>query len=249
MNAAVRPPVFAPAGWSVALHLAIAGLLFIGLSLPDQEPAEMILPIDAVVVDQAVLEAAGSVRREEERRVAEERRREETAAEEQRVETERVEVERRIEEERRVEAERFTQEKAKADAKAAVERKRATEAARQKAASEADLRARLEEEELRTGAASQGLKANYVRAIQAHVERRWFEPPGMGKGASCTVHVMQIPGGEVVGVRFGECNGGEAMRQSIETAVRNSSPLPPPPEPALFDREIRLVFTPKEVKR
>ena len=34
MSAAVARPVFAPAAWSVALHLAIAGLLFVGLTLP-----------------------------------------------------------------------------------------------------------------------------------------------------------------------------------------------------------------------
>jgi hypothetical protein len=50
-------------------------------------------------------------------------------------------------------------------------------------------------------------------------------------------------------MRFGACNGGEAMRRSIETAVRNASPLPAPPEPGLFEREVRLVFTPKETAR
>ena len=88
-----------------------------------------------------------------------------------------------------------------------------------------------------------------MRAIQAHVEQRWFEPPGVTQGLSCTIFVTQIPGGEVVGMRFGTCNGGAAVRQSIETAVRNASPLPAPPEPQLFEREVRLVFTPKESRR
>ncbi len=88
-----------------------------------------------------------------------------------------------------------------------------------------------------------------MRAIQAHVEQRWYEPPGIAQGLSCTIYVTQIPGGEVVGMRFGTCNGGAAVRQSIETAVRNASPLPAPPEPALFEREVKLVFTPKESRR
>ena len=50
-------------------------------------------------------------------------------------------------------------------------------------------------------------------------------------------------------MRFGPCNGGAAVRQSIETAVRNASPLPAPPEPQLFEREVKLVFTPKESRR
>lgn len=264
MSATARP-VLAPVGWSVALHLALAGLLFIGLTLPPPQEVLEVLPIDAVVVDQAVLEAAGRQRRESERRIAEERRREQAAEQARREEAERLEraeAERRAEEEeQRLAAERTAAERARteaearrraeqqAQAKAAAEKRRAAEEARQRAEREADLRARLAAEEQRTGAAFQSLKAQYVRAIQAHVEQRWFEPPGVAAGVSCTVHVMQIPGGEVVGMRFGACNGGEAMRRSIETAVKNASPLPAPPEPALFEREVRLVFTPKETRR
>lgn len=258
MSAAIRP-VLAPAGWSVALHLAIAGMLFVGLTLPQPEPPMEVLPIDAVVLDQAVIQAASRQRREIAQREQQERRRQEAEAQARREEAARLEqeeAERRALEQRRLEAE---QAQARADAlakrkaqqqalaQAAAER-RATEEARQRAEREADLRERLAQEEQRTGAAYQGLKARYIRAIQAHVEQRWFEPPGIGRGASCTVHVMQIPGGEVVGMRFGACNGGEAMRRSIETAVRNASPLPAPPEPGLFEREVRLVFTPKEPK-
>ena len=50
-------------------------------------------------------------------------------------------------------------------------------------------------------------------------------------------------------MRFGPCNGGAVVRQSIENAVRNASPLPAPPEPRLFEREVKLVFTPKESRR
>ncbi len=251
MSATARP-VFAPAGWSIALHLAIAGMLFLGITLPQQEQALEILPIDAMVVDQAVIQAASRERREQERRQDEERRRAEVEQQTRQEEVARVEqeaVERRAVEERRLEAERAAEAQRRAEeqarVKAAAERKRAADEARQRSASEADLRARLAAEEQRTGAAFQSLKAQYVRAIQQHVEARLFEPPGVGKGASCTVHVMQIPGGEVVGMRIGACNVGEAMRQAIENAVRNASPLPAPPESGLFEREVRLVFTPK----
>jgi colicin import membrane protein len=215
-------------------------------------------------MDQAVIQAAGRQRREAEQERAETRRREEAESQARRAEAERVEqaeAERRAADQRRLEEEQQAQARARADAeakrraeqqaqaKAAAEKKRTAEEARLRTEREADLRARLAEEEQRTGAAFQGLKAQYIRAIQAHVEQRWFEPPGIGQGASCTVHVMQIPGGEVVGMRFGACNGGEAMRRSIETAVKNASPLPAPPEPGLFEREVRLVFTPRDTGR
>lgn len=257
MKADTRAPI-APIGWSIALHAVLAGLLYLGLTLPRQEPQEILLPIDAFVIDDAVLEAAGRQRSDDARVVVEQKKREEVLVEEKRqVEQQRLEAEQatekkaKAEAESKLKAEADAQRKAEqeAKAKAAAEKKRADQDARLRKEREADLRARLADEETRTSAGFQGLKASYVRAIQAHVEQRWFEPPGVTQGLSCTIYVMQIPGGEVVGMRFGSCNGGAAVRQSIETAVRNASPLPVPPEPSLFEREVELIFTPKERRR
>lgn len=267
MSAAMRTSV-APAGWSLALHAVLAGFLYLGVTLQAREPEHVMLPIDAVVVDDAILAAAGQRRQQVERVVEEERRR----AEAVRLEEERVareEEERRVAEEQRLEAERVAEERARAEAearvraeaeakrraeqeakaKAAAEKQRAEREARLRSEREADLRARLAEEEAHASPGYQSLKASYVAAIQSHVERRWYEPPGTSAGLVCRIRVQQIPGGEVVGMRFGACNGNAAFRQSIETAVRNSSPLPSPPEPSLFEREVELVFTPKESRR
>lgn len=253
MSVAVRPPL-APFGWSIALHAVVAGLLLVGLVLPEDELPPQGLQIEAVIVNQAVLQAVASLHREDDRR----RERQERLAQ--------VETEKRVEEQRRLETEQAEQQKElaaveahrkaemeakrkaeqQAQAKAAADQKKKAEEVRLKAERESDLHARLAEEEERTGAAFQGLRAQYVAAIQAHVERRWFKPPGTPVGAICSALVTQIPGGEVVGVRFGTCGGGEALRQSIETAIRNASPLPPPPQAALFEREVRLVFKPEE---
>ena len=263
----MRAPI-APIGWSIALHAVLAGLLFLGLTLPTRDPEPVLLPIDAVVVDDAVLQAVGQKRRQDERVETERQQRAAAQAEEKRQEDERLQKEQddkrvveqeRLEAEQKVRAEAEAKQKADADAtrkaeqeaqaKAAAEKKRAAQDARLRAQREAELRARLAEEETQASAGYQSLKASYVRAIQAHVEQRWFEPPGVAQGLSCTIYVTQIPGGEVVGMRFGSCNGGAVVRQSIETAVRNASPLPSPPEPALFEREVELVFTPKESRR
>jgi colicin import membrane protein len=58
------------------------------------------------------------------------------------------------------------------------------------------------------------------------------------------LNVTQVPGGEVTEVTIGECNGDQAVRESIEAAVYRASPLPPPPDPALFDRHLRIDFKP-----
>lgn len=263
MSAATRPGI-APIGWSIALHAVIAGFMYLGLTLPRQEVQLMPLPIEAVVVDQAVIQAASRQRREDDRQQAQERQREkarqmEAERQEQEEARRRTEEEERVATEQKARADAEAKRKAEADArrkseqqaaaKAEADRKRAAQDARLRQEREADLRARLAAEEERTSAGFQSLKARYVQAIQAHVEQRWFEPPGTGPGLSCTVFVSQIPGGEVVGMRFGPCNGGAAVRQSIETAVQNASPLPSPPEPALFEREVQLIFTPKEARR
>jgi colicin import membrane protein len=267
MSSTMRPPI-APVGWSIALHAVLAALLIFGLSLPKRDEQPVILPIDAVVVDDAVLQAAGRKREDEQRAEVEARERAAAEAEQERLEQERLEQEQekqRAEEQAKTEAEQKAKAaaeakakaeakaeadaKRKADEKAATEKKRAAQEKRDRDSREADLRAKLAEEETRTSAGFQSLKASYVRAIQVHVEQRWYEPPGVAAGLSCTIYVTQIPGGEVTGMRFGTCNGNAAVRQSIETAVRNASPLPAPPEPALFEREVELVFTPKENRR
>ena len=254
MSVAIRPTLL-PFGWSIALHAAIAALLLVGLVLPEDELPPQGLQIEAVIANQAVLQAVASLRREEDRRqekkAAFQRQEQQRLAQ---IESEKQAEEQQAEEQRRVEAEQVEQRKAQAAAderskaeqqarvKAAAEKKRKADEARLKVEREADLRARIAEEEERTGAAFKGLKAQYVAIIQAHVERHWFKPPGTPAGAACMAYVTQIPGGEVVGVRFGSCGGGEAFRQSIENAIRNASPLPPPPQPELFDREVTLAF-------
>jgi colicin import membrane protein len=42
------------------------------------------------------------------------------------------------------------------------------------------------------------------------------------------------------------CNGDETVRQSIEAAVYRASPLPPPPDPALFERNLEIRFKPND---
>jgi len=266
MSAAIRPAL-APFGWSVALHAALAGILLVSLARTRVEAPPPAQPIDAVIMDQAVLQAVARQHSDDERRRAEQaelQRQQEAAARQEESRRNQLETDRRAERERRLAAEQAAKQKAEADARRKAEedakrraqqgaqagmearKRKSAEESRLKAEREAELRARLAEEEQRTSAAFQGLKAQYIAAIQAHVERRWFKPPGTRPGTTCTVQVTQIPGGEVVGLRFGACDGGAALRQSIETAVRNASPLPPPPEPALFEREVRLVFKPEE---
>jgi colicin import membrane protein len=139
-------------------------------------------------------------------------------------------------------------EKKAVEARAAAERQakeRAQRLAEAQEASEAqaDLKRSLAAEQA-TAARSGPALANWQSLISAKIKSNWFRPPTARSGIECTLYVTQVPGGEVTQVRIGECNGDQAVRQSIEDAVYRASPLPPPPDPSLFDRNLKIDFKP-----
>ena len=112
---------------------------------------------------------------------------------------------------------------------------------------EADLQRRMEEEERRLVKHNDmlaSLRDQYVRLIEQKVERNWLRPTTVSSDFKCEVFVTQSLLGDVINVRLGVCSSDIVFRNSIERAVRKSSPLPPPPNPEVFDREIRFVFKP-----
>lgn len=165
-------------------------------------------------------------------------------AEKQRLLEEQRQAEARVREE--AEAQRLAEIKRREDAERSAEEKRKAEEARRQAQRETELRRSLEaEERVRTAQAS-GLQASWVAQITARIQRAWIRPSSARPGLDCTVYVSQVPGGEVVNVRVGACNGDQAVRDSIEAAVYRASPLPPPPDPALFERNLDIRFIPTE---
>ncbi len=151
-------------------------------------------------------------------------------------------------------AEKQRQEKAaaereKAEAEKQKQAREKAEAERQKAAKEAAAREfdrQLEEEERLLAAADSGALADYVAVIRQKVERNWVRPPGAKPGLECEVLVTQIPGGQVTAVQMGRCNADDVVRRSIEAAVLRASPLPPPDDPTLFERNLRFTFKPEQ---
>jgi len=86
----------------------------------------------------------------------------------------------------------------------------------------------------------------YIFVIQQKVERNWVRPPTAAAGIECIVNVRQLPGGEVVSVTIGSCNGDAVVRRSIEAAVHRASPLPSPADPSVFNRNLQLEFRPAD---
>jgi colicin import membrane protein len=132
-----------------------------------------------------------------------------------------------------------------ADAQRAADEKKAADA-RAKADREAELRRQMAAEEHIQAVESGPLSASYYAMLQARITRSWIKPPSASPGIDCRVEVTQVPGGEIVGARVTQCNGDAAVRQSIENAIYRASPLPDPPDPALFHRVFTFEFKPDE---
>jgi colicin import membrane protein len=146
--------------------------------------------------------------------------------------------------EARATAERKAREEAEAQ-KRAEEKQRQAEAQEQ-AQREQDLQRDLAAEEEAKKARTGPALANWQSQIKAAITRAWHRPPTARQGIRCVLNVTLVPGGEVTDVTIGECNGDQAVRESIQAAVYRASPLPPPPDPALFDRQLVINFTPED---
>jgi colicin import membrane protein len=255
---------FGPVAKSLLLHGTVAVAVAIGLWWPRSDPPPpQPLAIEAVVVDQATLEP----------RRGPPRPRPDPAPPQPTPEPEPLREEvtqppppqpappdvREREREREREQQQRAADKAAAD-KVAAERRAADKLAAEKAAAEkraaaddklraereAELRRQMAAEENAQRARAAGQGAAWAAAIQARIQRAWIRPDSARAGLDCTVIVNQVPGGEVTGVRIGACNGDETVRQSIEAAVYRASPLPAPPDPALFERTLEVRFRPNE---
>lgn len=247
---------------SVLLHGAVVASMAYGWWVYRQrlqQPAAQAASIEATIVDSSVLKnsAPPPPKREpqpepapetgpptptpeqvEERKAAEQR-----AVEEKRIAEEHQAAERKQEEE---EAKRVAEQKRLEELKRKEDEKKKAEEARLRYQREQELRRNLEQEEHLMAAQSSGALANWQAQITARIQRAWLRPPAARPGIDCMVYVTQVPGGEVTNVRVGSCNGDASVRESIESAVYRASPLPPPPDPALFERKLEIRFIPND---
>ena len=180
-------------------------------------------------------------------------------AAQQKADEQAAEQKRQVEEQKRLaqqkaEAERKAKEEAQkkaAEAKAAAQKKleddkRKAQEAQDLAQNEADLKRSLAAEEHANAVRSSGALATWEAQLKARIERAWLRPPSARAGIVCELDVTQVPGGEVTNVKLGSCNGDQAVRDSIVAAVYRASPLPPPPDPSLFERELQITFSPTD---
>jgi len=174
---------------------------------------------------------------------------EKKAAEEKRKLAE-VKQKKELEVAKAAEAKRVAEEKKKAETKRLADEKKKQAAKKRRIAEQEqkrkqdELKAQLKAEETQRRLSS--ARDAYRLAIQQKIERNWTRPQESGKFPECEIRVLQGPGGIILDVAFGACQGGSnTYRASIENAVYKAEPLPKPSDPALFDRELNIKFKPK----
>jgi hypothetical protein len=105
------------------------------------------------------------------------------------------------------------------------------------------------------------LFGRYSGQIQARIERAWRRPRApVSEGAPisaagspersstaddsfrCQVRILQDGHGAVQEVQLLSCNGGVTWQQSLVTAILSASPLPAPPDPAVFTQSLTMTF-------
>ena len=183
------------------------------------------------------------------RQAEEEKRRQDALIEQKRLEDLRKkEAEDKRRKAQEEEERRKREEEEKERQRVEAERKRQEDIQRQREENER-LRRELEAEQRqaeidaeaeRMAAVDSGELAVYTAMIQQKIYRNLNLPASARDDLKCSVRVRQVRGGQVLGVTFLTCNGDEAVKRSIEAAVFNSSPLPEPPTPNLFDPNILL---------
>jgi len=230
-----------------AVPLAITATLVVEADLPKPPPVEEPEPEPEPEPDTSVEDRA---REEEVKRQAD-----------MREEQQRIRLEEEADRKRRLEEEaerKRQQEKEVERLRAEAERKRLEDLERQrlenqrlrKEAEEAELQRRrqteLDAEDMRLAALSANDEARWAFAIQQQITRNFIRPASAPEDLECVVNVRQLPGGQVVNVDIGRCNGDESVRRSIEAAIFKASPLPSPENPNVFDRDLQIIFNPEQ---
>jgi colicin import membrane protein len=72
------------------------------------------------------------------------------------------------------------------------------------------------------------------------------QPPSIQGNPEAVFIVDQLPSGEVLKVDLKRSSGNPGLDQAIERAIRKSSPLPKPDDPAFFQRSLEIKYKPFE---
>lgn len=249
--------------YSLLLHAAFLALLMLSLhwtnaTLPSLGRNPDAKPVQATVVDQSLIQQQMDMLKAEDarKRAAQQKLTQEAQAAKQQREQEEQKLSQlkqqqqqaqqelndklaALQKQAQAEQDRVAKLKAEEIKAAALEKKKRSAAAARR---RKQLQAEIAAEEKARDARLATITQKYRALIQQKVISNWIVPPSMGDSTICVVVVRQVPGGDVISAKVLQCNGDDAVQQSVVNAVYRSSPLPPPPDPSVFQREFQLTF-------
>ena len=88
------------------------------------------------------------------------------------------------------------------------------------------------------------LSGQYLGQIHARIDRAWLRPR-TAIGAEvfrCQVEIRQRRDGKVETITLQDCNGTVGWQESLVRGIEAASPLPAPPNPAVFAKRVVLHF-------
>jgi colicin import membrane protein len=233
-----RPTPFTP--------LAVQATLF--TEIPDKAPPPP--PVDEPEPEPVIEEPEPEPDNSEElrRQAEEEKRRLDALLEQQRLdELKKKEAEDKKRKEREDAERKKREEEEKERKRIEAEKKRQEDVRRQRQENEAKQRqAEIDAEERMLAAANSPAMAVYQNTIMQKIRRNWAMPASVSSDTSCVVMVRQTRTGDVISARIASCNGDDAVKRSIEAAVRKASPLPEPSDPDLFRSDLRITMRPPQ---
>ncbi|MCK9283111.1 MAG: TonB C-terminal domain-containing protein [Rhodocyclaceae bacterium] len=107
-----------------------------------------------------------------------------------------------------------------------------------------------EQAQLRAGQAAAAMgraSAKWADRINAAIKPRIVRVPGVSGNPEAVYEVTLLPDGSVLGEpKRKKSTGNAALDASIERAILQSSPLPKPDDPRVFQRVLNLTFRPLE---
>lgn len=237
---------YAPWAYSVALHACLVLLLVLSFHWTSSDIASLgghnpESEVKATVVDQGLIDQQlAMLKAQQEKKKQEKQQLEQSISDlkQQQVSNQQKLNQQLADMQKQAQDEQDKLAKLKAEDQAlSQKRKTADTAARRR-----QLQDEIASEERARDAHLASLNQRYVALIKQKVQNNWSQPPTTPDNLKCTVLVTQVPGGTVTNVQVPSCNGDDAVVQSIITAVYRASPLPAPPDPSLFDRNINFTF-------
>ncbi|MBS0327570.1 MAG: cell envelope integrity protein TolA [Proteobacteria bacterium] len=168
------------------------------------------------------------------------------------------EAKREAEQKAKQEAKRQAEQQAKAlasmqaQAQRELQTREDAERLRRQAEAEAQMRAQAEQEaqaraqQAAAATARSRAEADWIDRIRSKIRSNVNLPPEISGNPEAIFDVVQLPTGEVLTVRMKQSSGIPAYDDAVQRAIVKSSPLPPPPSPDLFQRELVLRFHPHE---